>query len=98
MSLKNRQVLLASRPRGEPTPDDFRLVESEVPEPGPGQVLLRTVYLSLDPYMRGRMNAGPSYAPPVEVGGVMEGGTVCEVVTSNLPQFRPGDIVLAGTG
>src|SRR5215831_18434883 len=82
---RNRQVLLAARPRGEPTPDDFRLVEPEVPEPGPGQALLRTVYLSLDPYMRGRMRAGPSYAPPVEVGAVMEGGTVCEVVKSNLP-------------
>ena len=64
---KNRQVLLAARPHGEPTPGDFRLVEAEIPEPGPGQMLLRTVYLSLDPYMRGRMNAGPSYAPPVEV-------------------------------
>jgi NADPH-dependent curcumin reductase len=95
---KNRQVLLAARPSGEPTPDDFRLVEAAAPEPGPGQVLLRTVYLSLDPYMRGRMNAGPSYAPPVEVGAVMEGGTVCEVVTSSIPQFRPGDVVLARTG
>jgi NADPH-dependent curcumin reductase CurA len=73
-------------------------VETEVPEPGPGQMLLRTIYLSLDPYMRGRMNAGPSYAPPVEVGAVMEGGTVCAVVKANLSQFRPGDIVLAGTG
>jgi NADPH-dependent curcumin reductase CurA len=95
---QNRQIRLAARPRGEPTPKDFRLVEAEVPEPGPGQMLLRTVYLSLDPYMRGRMNAGPSYAPPVEVGGVMEGRAVCEVVRSNLPQFRVGDIVLAGTG
>lgn len=95
---KNLQILLAARPRGEPTLDDFRLVESEAPEPGPGQMLLRTVYLSLDPYMRGRMNAGPSYAPPVEVGGVMEGRSVCEVVQSNLPQYRAGDIVLAATG
>ncbi|MEW4569721.1 NADP-dependent oxidoreductase [Tautonia sp. JC769] len=95
---RNRQVLLASRPQGEPTPDDFRLVESGVPEPGPGQMLLRTVYLSLDPYMRGRMNAGPSYAPPVEVGAVMEGGTVCEVVASNLPDYGRGDLVLANAG
>ena len=58
MSLKNRQVLLALRPKGEPTPENFRLVEAEAPRPGPGQMLLRTVYLSLDPYMRGRMNAG----------------------------------------
>src|SRR3954464_5310433 len=95
---KNRQILLAARPRGEPTPDDFRLVEADVPEPGPGQMLLRTVYLSLDPYMRGRMNAGPSYAPPVEVGGVMEGGTVCEVVKSSLPKYQVGDIVVGRTG
>ena len=95
---KNRQILLASRPRSEPTPDGFRLVEAETPRPGPGQMLLRTVYLSLDPYMRGRMDAGPSHARPVEVGEVMGGGTVCEVVKSNLPQFRPGDIVLARTG
>src|SRR5207248_6849382 len=84
IAARNRQILLAARPRGEPTPDDFKLVEADVPEPGPGQMLLRTVYLSLDPYMRGRMNAGPSYAPPVEVGAVMEGGTVCEVVRSDL--------------
>src|SRR3982750_3808105 len=95
---RNRQILLASRPRGEPTPDDFRLVEADVPEPGPGQMLLRTIYLSLDPYMRGRMNAGPSYAPPVEVGGVMEGGTVSEVIRSNLPEYQVGDIVVARTG
>jgi NADPH-dependent curcumin reductase CurA len=95
---RNRQILLASRPRGEPTPDNFRLVETDVPDPGPGQILLRAIYLSLDPYMRGRMDAGPSYAKPVEVGEVMEGSAVCEVVKSNLPQFRPGDIAVARTG
>src|SRR3954451_19745728 len=95
---RNRLVLLRPRPAGEPSEDNFELVEAEVPEPGPGRMLLRTIYLSLDPYMRGRMNAGPSYAPPVEVGAVMEGGTVCQVVESNLPHYRPGDIVLAGTG
>src|SRR5437762_7964068 len=95
---KNRQILLASRPSGEPTPDNFRLVEVEVPRPGPGQMLLRTVYLSLDPYMRGRMNAGPSYARPVEVGEVMEGRAVCEVVESRLPGYEPGDIVFAPAG
>src|SRR5437762_4618812 len=95
---KNRQILLASRPSGEPTPDNFRLVEVEVPRPGPGQMLLRTVYLSLDPYMRGRMNAGPSYARPVDVGEVMEGRAVCEVVKSNIPRYKAGDIVFAGTG
>src|SRR5262245_44578598 len=91
MPLKNRQVLLASRPVGEPTLDNFRLVEAEVPHAGPGQMLLRTAYLSLDPYMRGRMNAGPSYAKPVEVGEVMEGRSVSEVVESNLPGYKPGD-------
>jgi NADPH-dependent curcumin reductase CurA len=95
---KNRQILLAARPRGEPTLDNFRLVEVDIPTPGPGEMLLRTVYLSLDPYMRGRMNAGPSYAAPVEVGGVMEGGTVCAVVQSNIPQYQAGDIVAARTG
>src|SRR5215471_13762429 len=94
----NRQILLASRPRGEPTQDNFKLVETDVPEPDPSQMLLRTIYLSLDPYMRGRMNAGPSYAKPVEVGEVMEGRAVCEVVKSNAPQYKPGDIVVAGTG
>jgi NADPH-dependent curcumin reductase CurA len=74
------------------------LVQCDVADPGPGQMLLRTVYLSLNPYMRGRMNAGPSYAPPLEVGGVMEGRSVCEVVRSNLPLHRVGDFVLAGTG
>jgi NADPH-dependent curcumin reductase len=95
---KNRRILLASRPRGEPSEENFKLVEADVPRPAPGQMLVRTVYLSLDPYMRGRMNAGPSYAPPVEIGEVMEGQSVCEVVESNGPDFCSGDIVLAGGG
>lgn len=98
MSLKNRQILLASRPSGEPTPDNFRLVQAEAPRPGPGQMLLRTLYLSLDPYMRGRMNAGRSYARPVEVGEVMEGRGVAEVVVSNHPGYQAGDVVFAPTG
>lgn len=95
---RNRQILLAARPHGEPTVDNFKQVETDISEPGPGQLLLRTVYLSLDPYMRGRMNAGPSYAKPVEVDEVMEGRAVCEVVKSNAPQFKLGDVVVAGTG
>ncbi len=95
---KNRQILLASRPRGEPGPDNFKLVETAVPEAGPGQMLLHTVYLSLDPYMRGRMDAGASYVQPVEVGEVMGGSAVCAVVKSNLPPYQAGDIVVAGTG
>ncbi len=94
----NVQVVLASRPQGEPTPENFKIVEAAVPEAGPGQMLLRTIYLSLDPYMRGRMSAGPSYATPVEVGGVMEGGAVSEVVSSNLPGYAAQDIVVARTG
>jgi NADPH-dependent curcumin reductase CurA len=98
MAFTNRQILLASRPSGEPTSDNFQLAQGEAPRPGPGQMLLRIIYLSLDPYMRGRMNAGPSYARPVEVGEVMEGRAVAEVVESNLPAYKPGDVVFAPTG
>src|SRR3954447_16519073 len=93
-----KRIVLAARPVGEPKPSDFRLEEHPVPEPGPGQVLLRTIWLSLDPYMRGRMSDGPSYATPVPVGGVMEGGTVAEVIASNNPGFAKGDIVLSRAG
>ena len=98
MPTKNRQILLTSRPSGEPSQDNFQLVETYIPKPGSGQMLLRTIYLSLDPYMRGRMNAGPSYSAPVEIGEVMVGQSVCEVVESNVPNCRSGDIVLASTG
>ena len=77
MSQSAKRVVLASRPVGEPKASDFRIEEGAVPTPGEGQVLLRTIWLSLDPYMRGRMSDGPSYATPVPIGGVMEGGTVC---------------------
>jgi NADPH-dependent curcumin reductase len=73
---KNSQILLASRPRGEPTPDNFRLVETDVPQPGPGQMLLRTIYLSLDPYMRGRMNAGCGSRKPRRPAGSTQKGPV----------------------
>lgn len=95
---QNRRIHLASRPHGAPTPDNFRLENAPVPSPEDGQLLLRTVYLSLDPYMRGRMSEGPSYAPPMEVGDVMVGGTVCRVVESRHPDFKPGDWVLSGNG
>lgn len=95
---RNRQILLASRPNGEPTPGNFQLVEAEMPTPGPGQMLLRNIYLSLDPYMRGRMNAGKSYARPVEIGEVMEGRAVGEVVESKLSGYKVGDIVFAPIG
>ena len=93
-----RRIVLASRPVGEPKPSDFRLEEFSVPQPGPGQLLLRTTWLSLDPYMRGRMSDAPSYAKPVGVGEVMEGGTVSEVVASSNDKYREGDIVLSRAG
>src|SRR5271167_4329274 len=95
---ENRRIVLAARPKGEPRDEDFRLEAVDLPSAGEDQVLLRTIYLSLDPYMRGRMNAGPSYAPPVEVGQVMEGGTISAVVESRSAGFVPGDIVLGYTG
>jgi NADPH-dependent curcumin reductase len=93
-----KRVVLASRPKGEPRTSDFRFEEYAPPTPGDGQVLLRTIWLSLDPYMRGRMSDGPSYATPVPIGGVMEGGTVAEVIASNNPGFVKGDIVLSRAG
>jgi NADPH-dependent curcumin reductase CurA len=98
MSQSAKRVVLVSRPVGEPKASDFRIEDYALPTPGEGQVLLRTIWLSLDPYMRGRMSDGPSYAAPVPIGGVMEGGTVCEVIASNNPSFAKGDIVLAHTG
>ncbi len=95
---KNRRIVLASRPNGEPLADNFRMEEAGIPSAGDGEVLLRTLYLSLDPYMRGRMNAGPSYAPPVEIGQVMEGATVSQVVESKADALRAGDLVLGYCG
>ena len=89
----NRQVRLAARPVGMPTVSDFTLAEEPVPEPGPGQALVRTRYLSLDPYMRGRMSAAKSYAPPVAIGEVMTGGAVGEVVRSQAKGLKEGDLV-----
>ncbi|MCB1755852.1 MAG: NADP-dependent oxidoreductase [Gammaproteobacteria bacterium] len=98
MSLTNRQILLATRPAGMPISTNFSFVQTEVPTPGEGQILGRTIYLSLDPYMRGRMNEGKSYSPPVGIGEVMIGGTVSEVVDSKHPGFSIGDIVLNENG
>jgi NADPH-dependent curcumin reductase len=89
----NRQILLKSRPDGAPGLDNFEMMRSPVPEPGDGEVLMRTRYLSLDPYMRGRMSAAKSYAKPVEVGEPMVGGTVGEIVASRNAKFAVGDIV-----
>ncbi len=95
---QGKRVVLASRPVGEPKASDFRIEEFAVPTPADGLVLLRTIWLSLDPYMRGRMNDTASYAAPVPIGGVMEAGTVCEVIASSNPGFAKGDIVLARAG
>jgi NADPH-dependent curcumin reductase CurA len=89
----HRRVVLARRPPADVTEADFRVEEAPVPEPGPREVLVRVIYLSLDPYMRGRMRDVPSYAPPVGIGEVMTGGTVGEVVKSNHPDVKVGDIV-----
>ncbi|MFA9231290.1 MAG: NADP-dependent oxidoreductase [Microgenomates group bacterium] len=95
---QNRRFTLAERPKGEPTAATLRLETAPVPKPGAGQMLLRTDYLSLDPYMRGRMSDAPSYAAPVAIGGVMEGGTVAHVVTSHVAGFSAGDRVLSFNG
>jgi NADPH-dependent curcumin reductase CurA len=94
----NLRTVLASRPTGRPSPDNFRLEQAPVPVPDDGQVLLKILYLSLDPYMRGRMSTAKSYSAPVEIGQVMEGGTVAQVLESRHPDFKPGDIVLSHSG
>jgi len=98
MSGKNLQVVLANRPAGWVKESDFRLVEGPIPTPGEGQVLVKNRFLSLDPYMRGRMSAARSYAKPVEIGEVMTGQAVCEVVKSRASLLKPGDKVLAPSG
>jgi NADPH-dependent curcumin reductase len=94
----NKQILLVSRPAGEPSADNFRLVETPIPEPAEGQVLVRNLWLSLDPYMRGRMSDRKSYAAPQPLGQVMIGGTAGEVVDSRHPAFQPGDTVVCSGG
>ncbi|HAS6374575.1 TPA: NADP-dependent oxidoreductase [Vibrio vulnificus] len=94
----NRQIVLASRPVGAPTAENFALKQSDIPTPAQGEMLLRSVYLSLDPYMRGRMSDAKSYAEPVGINEVMVGGTVCQVEASNHGEFEVGEWVLAYTG
>ncbi len=95
---ENRKIILASRPHGRPKREDFSLLTAEIPTPKAGDVLLRTVYLSLDPYMRGRMSDKASYAEPVALGDVMVGGCVCRVEVSQHPEFSPGDWVVNYSG
>lgn len=94
--MQNKEIRLASRPTGMPTDANFQITESDVPAPGEGEVLLRTLYISVDPYLRGRMREGRSYIPPFEVGQVIVSGTVAEVVESKSPLFKTGDIVSGG--
>lgn len=98
MNAINRQWILQKRPVGEPDATTLTLVPSPVPQPGPDQMLLRTEYLSLDPYMRGRMSDAPSYAPSVEIGAVMVGSTIARVESSAVEGFEPGDWVLSRNG
>jgi len=95
---RNLQVTLAARPAGEPKESDFALVEADVPEPGEGEVVVRNLWLSLDPYMRGRMNEGRSYARHVDLGEVMTAQGVGEVAESRTSRFAPGQIVLGPFG
>jgi len=95
---QNRRIVLASRPVGEPTAANFRLETTATPVPAEGQVLLRALYLSLDPYMRGRMSNAKSYAEPVAIDEVMVGGTVCRVESSRNADFAEGELVLAYSG
>lgn len=98
MSDQMQQILLASRPDGAPVAENFRLESSALPQPGEGEVLVKVHYMSLDPYMRGRMDDAKSYAAPVPIGGCMEAGGVGEVIASNSPHFAPGDFAFGMFG
>jgi NADPH-dependent curcumin reductase len=98
MENQNRQVLLEHRPTGMPTTADFAIADSPMPDPAEGEVLVRGIYLWLDPYMRGRISGARSYAKPVEIGAVMEGRVVGQVARSRDPAFREGDYVIGGSG
>ena len=98
MSEKNYQIRLKSRPKGWVSPENFDYVEAEIPDIGDGQVLIRNLYLSVDPYMRGRMNDAPSYIPPFQIGEGLEAGVVGQVIQSNNPKFAEGDHVVGMLG
>ena len=97
-NIVSREVRLKSRPRGFPTDSDFEIVEVTVPEIVENQLLVKNLYMSVDPYMRGRMNDIKSYVPPFQIGRPLEGGSVGEVTASNNDRFRPGDIVVGFMG
>jgi NADPH-dependent curcumin reductase CurA len=96
--MQNKEILLASRPAGVPTLENFQFAETEVPKPGDNQVLVRMLYISVDPYLRGRMREGRSYVAPFEVGQVIKSAAVGEVLESTSPKFKPGDVVSGNFG
>jgi NADPH-dependent curcumin reductase CurA len=96
--MQNKEIRLANRPTGMPTLDNFRVVEAEMPQPNDGEVLVRSLYISVDPYLRGRMREGRSYVPPFAIGEVITSGVVGEVIESRSKQFQPGDIVTGMLG
>src|SRR4051794_41928602 len=98
MPTATREIQLAARPHGEPKPTDFRLVAVELPDPGPGEILIRNHWMSVDPYMRGRMNDVKSYVPPFQLDAPLDGGAVGEVIASEDPSLAAGDLVLHGLG
>lgn len=91
--MQNKEIRLASRPTGTPALENFQFGDADVPRPASGEVLARLLYISVDPYLRGRMREGKSYIPPFEVGQVIQSGAVGEVIESNSPNFKPGDVV-----
>jgi NADPH-dependent curcumin reductase CurA len=93
-----RSVVLKRRPTGEPAPRDFEIREDAIPDPGPGEVVTRTIFLSIDPYMRGRLREQQTYAVAIQIGEVMTGETIGEVIASNHPDFKPGDIAVGARG
>jgi len=93
-----RSVVLKRRPRGEPSASDFEVVEDAIPSPGPGEIVTRTIWLSIDPYMRGRLREEQTYAVAIQIGEVMTGETVGEVIASNHPGFVAGDVVVGPRG
>jgi NADPH-dependent curcumin reductase CurA len=96
--VRSREIRLAARPHGWPTAETFTIAETEVPDPGPGQLLVRNLLMSVDPYMRGRMDDRESYVPPFKLGQPLDGGAVGEVVAAGVEDFKPGEIVLHGQG
>ncbi|WP_208592264.1 NADP-dependent oxidoreductase [Gracilibacillus suaedae] len=98
MNEKNKQILLVKRPKGTPDSDSFQVIESDIKQPENGEVLIRTLYVSVDPYLRGRMIDAPSYVAPFQLNEVIEGGVIGEVLESKTDQLNQGDIVIGGFG